>query len=223
MLRIAPPEKEYSISSIEEFVYIARKFDRSALYRGVNDQNHQLITSLGRKKHLSIREEERLLNLFDTYATEFDYYKPVDDWEKLIVAQHHGLPTRLMDWTRNALVALYFASIGNSSNTDGVVYAFYPENWLEIDKSNTSPFDVKSTQAFLPTIPTPRVRAQSGVHTIHPNYKEPYIPENLYTIKFLGRHKYGFIYDLEKLGVHHASMFPDLDGLAQYVKFIVRG
>jgi len=45
--------------------------------------------------------------------------------EKYFLAQHHGFPTRLLDWTINPLIALYFACLG-AKNKDGCVYAFNP-------------------------------------------------------------------------------------------------
>jgi hypothetical protein len=49
----------------------------------------------------------------------------VNDWERATIAQHYGVPTRLIDWTENPLVGLYFATENNSfDNNDGVIWVF---------------------------------------------------------------------------------------------------
>lgn len=94
---------------------------RSAyVYRGIEDSNYALSTTLNRlgESHL----EKHLLRNFRKYSQIEDEGKSIWNW--LALAQHHGLPTRLLDWTYSPLIALHF-STANFLNfkKDGAIWA----------------------------------------------------------------------------------------------------
>jgi hypothetical protein len=93
------------------------------VYRGSSNAKSPLLTSLARlgginPPHTKSELEEHILRNFIRYSRPYLGIDTVNDWEHLVSAQHHGVPTRLLDWTYSPLVAAFFAT---RPNDDGDV------------------------------------------------------------------------------------------------------
>jgi hypothetical protein len=99
----------------------------SGVYRGMRDAGWPLLTSLDQlggvnPPHTKADLEEHILRSFIRYSRPYVPSAPVNDWELLVRAQHHGLPTRLLDWSYSPLVAAHFATLDRSATADCVVW-----------------------------------------------------------------------------------------------------
>ncbi|MBN1802389.1 MAG: FRG domain-containing protein [Candidatus Lokiarchaeota archaeon] len=116
-----------------------RRFRAPLAYRGVSNSTYCLETSLMRLGGKYAKIEPHLLRNFKKYAgkeiarySRQDVSKFNSIWHWLIVGQHHGLPTRLLDWTYSPLVALYFATSNlEKTNKDGAIWVV---NFIECSK-----------------------------------------------------------------------------------------
>ncbi len=98
------------------------------IYRGLSDLAYELKTSLIRMGGPYSRLEFHLLRNFKKYAFNPQVSRNTD-WDWLALAQHHGLPTRLLDWTYSPFAALHFATANiENYNIDGVIWALKYES-----------------------------------------------------------------------------------------------
>jgi hypothetical protein len=92
------------------------------VFRGLNNEDYQLDTTLERLKSPPEKVEGPLLRSFSKYVPPGPHAVH-SHWEKLALAQHNGLPTRLLDWTTSPLVALHFATASRKDyDKNGVLW-----------------------------------------------------------------------------------------------------
>lgn len=210
-----------SFEHLHEILAANYKFSPVVVYRGVRDAGYQLIPKVGRLSEYDFALEEDLVRLFKIHAAPFLVSKPVNDWEWLAIAQHHGLPTRLLDWTRNPLVAAYFA-VEKENEGDGApdsaIYAFTADDELDLEKL-PDPLKVIAEGVVFTSHITRRIVAQSGLFTIHPNPTEPLRGAKVDKLIIPKSLRKDFKKILFTYGLHRGTLFPDLDGQADFISW----
>jgi hypothetical protein len=235
------------IKTLSQFVgyieAIKRKVETSRnqadlLFRG-QPCDEPLIPRLGRLdlKGKLVKIELLIINEFERTSLPLTEFQPKDAWDLIALAQHHGLPTRLLDWTQSAYAALWFAvrtpfkpKPNSKSPERGVVWVFAPYvDAYRIDTESTSPYDNKSiTKIFRSRVISRRISAQAGMFTVHKivdqkrfvaleknsQYKNQLIKLEILPKSFAPLRK-----DLDMFNINHLSQFPDLDGLTKHLEW----
>jgi hypothetical protein len=190
----------------------------------------------GKTFELDAVHEKALLNRFRRFAYQH-LNGNIGEWEALFLARHYELPTRILDWSTNPLVALYFScSPRDPRKPPGVVWGIlrHPNEDHDIDIFNPTlrPLELphlrpQAVKLIYPVYNSARLTAQKGVFTWHSHPKEPL--DSLSNIEFecnkldiirlvkwqvspQGYTK--IVQNLERLGVSQRFIFPDLGGIA---------
>jgi hypothetical protein len=222
---------------------------RTSWYRGQGDIAWTLTPSVLRFRTLNERSNALgLLADFKRYAEVKipDPPAPIEELKWVQLAQHHGLPTRLLDWTKCSAMALYFACC-ESFDKDGAVFVLDPiELNRKVDSRNPRVFDAnadaqlinsyfrlggqriangKRSIAINPVWNCERIMRQTGVFTLHGSRDSSLTSRQVNSLKCLRictKHKKSLLADLEHCGVNEMSLFPELEHLCSYLKKTAR-
>lgn len=244
----------FTITSVHSLLeYLSRKDIGFSFYRGHSKTDYLIKPSIGRNDEkftewlFEIEHDEKLSEmqtksvglqqyewwaLSELKARKIPYHdKDLNYFDLMILAQHHGLRTRLLDVTTNPLVGLYFAC--SNDNTDGCLVAFNKE-WSKIKIMKTGINDIATNligediRGFLmfmrtldkytfvrPSHLSPRIIAQDGNFIMFKQpLKEIQEDENVSKLLIPKEHKGKIREELKKLGFVQSKLFPELNSVA---------
>ncbi|MBN4075431.1 MAG: hypothetical protein COA71_11895 [SAR86 cluster bacterium] len=207
------------VDSFSDFDQAIDGFSKTALCRGVSNHEYPLLPSLFRHADVESADirEHNLMWVFKTHAKAHLDIFPENEIEWMAIAQHHGLPTRLLDWSLSPLVACFFA-VQSLSSDDAAIYIYDIGKFQK--EEEIQPSKLNNIVAFFPSHGTKRVTAQSGMFTIHPTKNMKLESESIKKILIPASKKKYFLEKLVKYGIHQGTIFPDLDGLSNYIRYL---
>ena len=202
-------------------------------FRGQRNKNWDVELHNGDKK---FKSEMESFYKFKDRCKEFpkpDYLHEDDNWRWLFYAQHFGLKTHLLDWTSNPLVAVYFAVENINSKFDdeqkcGAIWAIKvkEDKFIRAENIKKQPEEMKDWCLIKPPPVTNRIIRQSGMFTFHPTNAK--FTKNTADREFkkieitmTGRRNptKRIRQELGIMNIHHASLFPEPGGVANFVNF----
>ncbi len=237
------------ISSLSDFFAVFHSLlepGKVFWFRGHSKREYELCPSALRYKEVEKRDAALALIADMKRFLEMKLPRPpaVDDhlgWMQ--VAQHYGLPTRLLDWTQNAAVALFFACCSNH-DTDGLVAILNPIElnqrvdprlprvfnaqkdalviapYLELD-GNTKRRGGKHSIAINPTWNTERIAMQQGAFTLHGSRTFALCRKqasSLLYVPILREHKKSLLNELGRVGIGEMFIFPEPEHVCSHLK-----
>lgn len=211
-------------------------------FRGQGDADYILVPSLFRSKNGVEKEKE----VYDTYRRLSQKLNLLhkNEWELLVDMQHYFIPTRLLDWSENLGIALFFAVSCHNEGRDIGLYLLNPIELNKYSKKDGIPIVPEENmglsyvdnyikkEPFPPTYPiaiksnciNERVMAQRGMFTVHGDNLaglESLCPKAVKKIVIANEAVPEIKEFLEIANINQLTVFPDLHGLSNYIREIL--
>lgn len=211
--------KVFTVQTLESFMSLQYGLPEMDFFRGQSSSEYKLIPSIGRRfkegqEDVLKQYEKEVFEDFKRKYSMFTDARPKNDKEFLFLAQHYGLPTRLLDWTYNPLIALYFACCSNFDK-DGIVYQSYQFSRRVFNEDKDDIFSFPAITLLVPNMTDVRYKNQNGIFVLYPEpWKEKF--EFIY-VKYIipVQYKQNILSKLEKIGITRSFIMPSLDSLCK--------
>ena len=231
--------KKQRINTVTEYVdYIKENcIAEDILFRG-QPCDKPLVPKLGRisLRYPALEAEKKMIGDFRRRAISLLNVEPKSAWDWLAIAQHHGMATRLLDWTLNPLAALWFAVREppvkeKGKLQSGVVWILRPKpSDYAVPSKRESPFRLQRTKIFRPRHIAPRLVTQTGWFTVHKFMrsrrhfleleKNRDYSSKLTKLQIPARFFVEMRSELDRFNVNSAALFPDIDGLCAHIQWV---
>lgn len=211
---------QMEINSFPEFYEVFSEYrkDNRWMFRGQSDLSWPVIPKAGRHPYRE-RNDLEYLSSWKRKACEYIPKSPTTEWEWMAIAQHHGLPTRLLDWSYNPLVAAFFACLSHPEK-DAAIYCLKPKFY--ITSEILKPGKLKNIAKYKPNTVASRIGRQSGLFTAHPDpevdlSKALQEGDELVSHTITAAYKRQMLFDLNHYGINRLTLMGDLDGLSAHM------
>jgi len=203
-------------SAADDWIFRGEPFAGEALRPGAG--RAPLGERTPRRFRSNVEDERAALERFKSDALPYlDRVPPREHHlEWLAIAQHHGMRTRLLDWSESLLIAAFFAVEAGGARDGATIYGVKGLPTLE---SGDDPFGVEEISVYRPSRLTARIAPQLSTFTVHPDPGADFRADRrLKSWRVSGRRNcWNIKLVLDACGVNYANIFPDLTGLARHI------
>ena len=240
------------IENLEEYIKVAKTFklrfglSKASInpwFRGHSEREYCLQPTLYREANRVIKEcEKEILRDFKLKSRPFiNEYNAKSDIEYMMLMQHYGLPTRLLDWSESYLVALFFAVCNYKNTKDASVWVLNP--WeLNSDRSSVNSRSILQPNdkdlinwlldedgkikgefpvAIRAAMNSNRIVGQKGIFTLFGEI-DGSLDNLIYgceEIIIQGDKKLDLLKELYEAGISYSTIFPEITGICQEIAF----
>jgi FRG domain-containing protein len=248
-------KEQHRVFDLREFLSVISPYgDPLWVYRGQPNQSWPLrpkagrlqfydrVSELNRQKYNATNPKTitesldlRRFAIWKAQAVACSDSLPESDFECLAYAQHYGLATRLLDWSSNPLVGLYFAAESRDNGhkkLNGVVFAY--QNFKYLDPRKETFDSIQRVVLYKPRPFDRRLLMQDAVFSYHPEPNVSLVPKlppqdfprqspgggsDLIKIVVPSTSKDRILRELSGIGISRKTLFPDLEGLSMFLNW----